>query len=329
MARTNYDSKRVIELLEQAMEGRSARAYSEATDINPAIISRIKNGDYRPGKKILVQIAQENPDAVSLDELMIAAGYSEKDINETKAKALANIFGTFVGTSTAVVGTNFVIKALAAAGSAGVIGLAPVLSPLVAPAVATSVIMHRYRKTTNIIKDYESTSIDEREKRKVEQLKANQKRFKTIAMGMIYQSLISKKVFGRTIEANNVDGDDLFLRESLLIDNIKGDDKRLDLYFVHFEESVFGEIPLSEDDMAVALLSKFAFDEPVENKQIDIITDSKEYYESLEQFANKISIKANIVALLIDVEKTEIAKESVITTYKDQESGNISFMEDE
>ena len=165
MARTNYDSKRVIELLEQAMGGRSARAYSEATGINPAIISRIKNCDYRPGKKILVQIAQENPNAVSLEDLMEAAGYSEEEIKEVNAKELANILGTFVGTSTAVAGTKIVIKALAAAGSAGAIGLVPMLSPFVAPAVAASVVMHRYRKTANQIKSYESAAIDEREKK--------------------------------------------------------------------------------------------------------------------------------------------------------------------
>ncbi len=322
MARTNYDSKKVIALLEQAMGGRSARAYSEATGINPAIISRIKNGDYRPGKKILVQIAQENPESVSLDDLMEAAGYSEKDINEAKAKALANFLGTFAGTSTAVMGTNIVLKALTAAGA---IGLAPVLSPMVAPAVTAGVMMHRYLKTANQLKDYESELIDEREKEKAEQLKSNQKRFKTIAMGIIYQSLISKSVFGKTIKTNDTDGNDLLLRESLLIDSLEGVNKRLDLYFAHFEESVLDEIPLSKEDFAVALLSKFAFDEPDENKQIDIITDNKEYYAALAQFAHKTSIKANIVSMLIDLETTEISKEEVITTYKDQDEDIIYF----
>ena len=318
MARTNYDSERVIELLEQAMGGRSARAYSEATGINPAIISRIRNGDYRPGKKILSQIAQENPSAVSLDDLMEAAGYSEKDINETKVIALGRLIGTLAGTGTSLAGLNAITAAATAAGAAGVAG-AFNLVPIAGPMVTAGILMHTIRKSASLANVYKSASIDEREKKKIEQLKANRKRFKTMVMGLLYQSLLSGKVVNKVIETNSADEDGLFLRESLIVDDLSGNGRRLDLYFADYEDGILEEFPLSEDDLAVAMLSTFAFEAPDEKKQVDIFTNSKEYYVSLTQFAHKTSIKANIVSVLVDVEKAEIEKEEVISTYKDQE----------
>jgi len=324
MARTNYDNEKVKELLEKAMSGRSARAYSEATGINPAIISRIKNDDYRPGKSILSKIARENPDAVSLEDLMDAAGYSESDIDKTKAKAIANAIGTFVGGGAVAGGLLF--NALTVATSAGTVGgLASAVMPVAAPAVVASAVI-QILKNTNRTSDENSSLINEEERKKIEQLKTSQKRFKIMAMGIIYQSLMSKNIISKTIEANNTDGEDLFIKDSLLIAGDKGDEKRLDLFFAHYDDGVLGRLHVSKEDLVVAVLSTFAFDEPDKNKQIDIITDNKEYYETLAQFAHRTSIKANIVAVLLDTENTEIIKEDVVSTYGDTETGLIHFV---
>lgn len=325
MARTNYDNEKVKKLLDKAMDGRSAKEYSEATEINPAIISRIRSGDYRPGKKILGQIAKENPKAVSIDELMEAAGYSEKDISETKERALAKLVGTLAGTGTTIAGINAITAAATAAGATGAFSFVPIAGPI----VTAGMMMYRLRKSASLINEYKNASIDEHEKKKVEQLKANRKRFKTMVMGIMYQSLISRNLVSKTIDEKNVNEENLFLKESLFVDDQKGNSRRLELHFAHYEEGILDELPLSEDDLAIAVLSILAFDEPDESKQIDIITNNKKYFASLTEFANKTSIKANIVTMLVDIDNAEIVNEAVISTYGDRDEHVIYFKETE
>ena len=259
---------------------------------------------------------------------MEAAGYSEKDIAETKNRALANLIGTLAGTGTTLAGLNAVsAAATAAAGAAGVAG-AFSLAPIAGSMVTAGILMQTIRKSTNILNEYKTASIGEKEKKKAEELKANRKRFKTMVMGILYQALISKMVVSKTIETNPDDENDLFLKESLLIGDSQNG-RRLDLYFAHFDKEILDEMPLSEDDLAVAVLSSFVFEEPDESKQIDIITNNKAYFASLTQFAHKNSIKANVVSILIDVERAEIINEEVVSTYRDKDDDLIYFVETE
>lgn len=151
-----------------------------------------------------------------------------------------------------------------------------------------------------------------------------QKRFSTIAMGILYKASAEKGILcqhGKVKDIDNLGGrpDDCIVVSGHNIENwwlvFWAKDKKLD-----------ENIIVSPKDRAGVMVSRFTASNADPHRMASIVVDNLELYEAVLKFKGHNCYRGNMSVILIDTEAIAIVKEEVIATYYEGEEGQNSCL---
>jgi len=302
-----YDKKKLSDLVRQAKGERTIRQYANDTGISPSIISRILSEDYKPGAEMIKRLVKKssNPRGnVTANDLMIAAGYLEKDTNK-------ELF-TSIGTAS--------LATIATISLATVSPVSAILaSQLAGKAIGKTIFDISNKKTkAGMLLDEVKTKLDSSdniENHFIEQEKKN-KDFIKKAMRGIMLSLLEKDnlLIGKS-DINSLQS--YVLPDELL--NVSNN--KIETWWFKFynceDDSILLE--LSETKAIVAaLFGSFVTIPEDPKRKLSFVVNNEEIYKEFIKLKRNNSYKGNVSVVLVDKNGTSVVSEEFISYFNNE-----------
>ncbi len=286
---------RLEELLNAAKGDRTMKKYAEDAGVNPATVYRTINGDYKPGLKVLGNLANHaDPNSgVTLEKLFVASKGNEtvKEITSAGSKvatmALGTMAGLFVG-----------LPMVAVPGMFGAVeGL-----KLIAGASSSK----KNADSTKKEKAYDITT------ERIHALQKKNQQFSAIASGIVYSQLAQK---GIRFRPGNKESLDYRLNE---------EDSVIFVEEEGIEEWVFSIVCMSDEDKelngfikktAPNTFMRFFFLPENKKRKISIVVNDEELYKVFAGFKGSNCYRGNVSVILVDEKQVRIVKEEYIAYY--------------
>lgn len=283
------EKNNLIDLVKKARGNRTLREYAKDADVNVSIISRIENGEYKPGRKVMQKLTSYNAKpqgGVTYQELLVAANKDEQ-------------YKKGVTAGMAAVG-------LMPMTLAGVPGITAALAALVTGSTMAKAEM--LLKESNI---KESTSETEAGVR-YSQLNKDIQRFAATAIGIIYGKMAELGIRFRPMIKDEVD---TVLYDTDVILAIESNDISSWLMkFVTFSQE---DVELDRIVMqsVTNMFEKLILERPDSSKKISIVVSNNELFNYLLEYKNKNSYRGNLSILQVDINMVKIIREEYISYY--------------
>ena len=273
----------VGELVKRAKgEDRSLREYARDSGVDPAILSKMINGNYIP-KKPGIYKALTNPQAsprggVTCEQLLAAAGASEDYQSGMSAGMSVGMLATL-----ADIPSSDMIKVLQARGIA-VSGCGKSEAPF--------------------------SAMKPEEVRRIQLIQSDLQRFAAIANGIILGSLGKKGLTFQLVHTDGVEVDHIHFDTCVRLMN-----HEVSEYLIRYEffsdEAVISE-PLAKNTVRRAV-EELVFLKPMKNRIVTVMTNHPGAYEDLYACKDQISYNGELTVVLFDPEKAILLKEEYLS----------------
>lgn len=279
---------RLEELLNAAKGDRTMKKYAEDAGVNPATVYRTINGDYKPGLKVLGNLANhaDPSSGVTLEKLFVASKGNEtvKEIASVGSKAATMALGTMAGL---FVGLPMV----------AVPGMFGAVEGLKLIAGASS---------SKKEKAYDITT------ERIHALQKKNQQFSAIASGIVYSQLAQK---GIRFRPGNKERLDYRLNE---------EDSVIFVEEEEIEEWVFSIVCMSDEDKdlngfikktAPNTFMRFFFLPENKKRKISIVVNDEELYKVFTGFKENNCYRGDVSVILVDEKQVRVVKEEYIAYY--------------
>ena len=265
-------------------EDRSLREYARDSGVDPAILSKIINGNYIPRKPGIYEAltnAQASPrGGVTCEQLIAAAGASEDYQNGMSAGMSVAMLTTL-----AEIPSSAMMKVLRARGiAAGGPGRSEGLSSAMKP----------------------------EEIRRIQRVQSERQRFAAIANGIILGSLGKKGFTLQLVHTDDVEVDSIHFDTFVRLMNHEVSEYLIRYAFISDEEA--GSLPLAENTVR-KLVEELVFLKPLKSRIVSVVTNHPDAYENLCACKDRLSYNGELSILLFDLEKAMILKEEYLSHY--------------
>ncbi len=293
--RQKPDYDRLNELIDKARGDRSWLQYAKDAEVDHAVLSKIRQGKYQPGKAVLQRLG--SPEAkpqggVTTADLMTAAGFTAESLVLMKSA--------------------HTMSRLALAASGGLLSGIPVVGIGAAAALATFALA--LRKVNRPLSAAEQEQADPE---LVKYVKAREK-YKTTARGILFSALAIK---GVTFQPGNINTIDTFgFRPDDYVTIL--DHKDINSWWFKYGITVgdddTADIPF--EDLISAFMQQVVTVQADKHRKISFVVDNPRAFSLLKQYKNHISFRGNLSVIQIDTENVTIVDEALISTYDEDRS---------
>lgn len=275
-------NKDLIELVKKARGNRSLREYAKDADVNVSILSRIENGEYKPGRKVLEKL--------TLPKAKPQGGVTYQDL----AEAVNDNEQYMKGIATGMTVAGF--------GEVPIPGASAALLTLAGAAVASI-------KPRQGISDGDMQQI---ETKRYTELNREIQRFTATATGLLYGKLTEMGVRFRPGNKDEIDivlyeGDSFLFIEEEVIDTWL-------LGYIAFSEEDRGMDKLVKKS-AKGMIERWLFTTPDPRRKFSVVVNDEALYNYLMKFKGKNSFKGNLSVIYIDVLSVQVIREEYIAFY--------------
>lgn len=291
---SNGDKEKLAKLVLKAKGDRSLRQYAMDANMSPSIISRIINGSYQPGIKVLQRLVSEEAKpcgGVTLEQLAIASGFASE-----------------IATA-----TTTIAKDVLNASRELIIGPIGILSGL-ATYAGTKIIQKR------------ASTVDPAEENEdvLFQCAKRQKKFKSSAWGIIRDTMSEKGIKWMPGRAE-ADGYAVKPDDFVFLD----DEPIHDWWFVFWakDSRMDSTEVISNEDWISVLIGRFISLPADSSRKLTLVLDSKEHYEAACLLKERNSYKGNLSVMLIDTENVRIVDEEELAYFNSNDKRTVHLLE--
>lgn len=281
--------KKLSELVKAARGDRTKRKYAEDSGVNVAIISRIENGDYSPGKNVLERLtsAKAKPQGgITYKDLLEAAN----DNKQYKKGVVAGMAAFPMG----AILNPFMIPAIVGGG---------VIKALDSSLETNGKNKKNEKEFLNEIKDF-ATGME---------------RYKATATGAIIAKLAEQGIWCRVGKQNDTDFLLNYTDLVLMFSENEIDTWILSCFTLNEENRNRKDFIKS---FAARFIDKLVHTESNPRKKASFIVDDEELYKFLLELKDKNSYRGNLSIIQFDAKNVKIIKEEYISYYDLNEKNN-------
>ena len=276
----------VGELVKRAKgEDRSLREYARDSGVDPAILSKVINGNYIP-KKPGIYKALTDPQAsprggVTCEQLLAAAGASEDYQNGMSAGMSVGMLATLSD-----IPSSDMIKVLQARGIA-VSGRGKSEAPF--------------------------SAMKPEEVRRIQLIQSDLQRFAAIANGIILGSLGKSGLIFQLVHTDDVEVDQI--RFDTCVRLMNHEISEYLLRYVFFSDEAVVSEPLAKNTMR-RRIEELIFLKPLRTRLVSVVTNHAGAYDDLCACKDRLSYNGELSVLLFDHERAMLLKEEYLSHYK-------------
>ena len=303
------------EQVRAARGNRSVREYARESGVDASIISRIENGSYTPGVKIIKRLTspEANPQGKITYEGLIEAADGDAKYKKGVKSGLAAAVSGLSGLATA----NLLPLAVT-----GLPGLTAALSMLAVGNVASIAMDLSQKNSQNLVKEEKENL--ENDISKYKNWNQEIQRFTATATGIILGKLAEKRLAFRF---TTKDDSEMPLYET---------DIRLTLEEEQLDSWVFCFVGTSLQDNSLDIFAKQATTRMFERfffwpsnprRKVSIVVNDTELFNHLMKYQGKNSYKGNMSVILIDVNRVIVEKEEYLSFYGLEKTGDKFLLE--
>lgn len=285
------------DLVRKAQGDRTVREYAKMAGVDPSTLTRIKQGNYTPGEKVLKKLVspQAAPQGnVTLEQLVKAANSS----------------ASYKGGLAA----GMAVLGMATGGLTGLPAVTTMLSILAGKEVEIKA------KALMKEKDEEQKGSNEIERERAmtqyRSLNIETRRFADFALGTIYRELINKSVCFRPSN-QGIDGLELYDTDTVL----SIEDNEIDSWLFSFAtfSKEYRNLDLLVKKSTKGMIERILFMKPNPSRKVSIVVSDKELFEYLLEFKGNISYRGNLSIIYVDAEEVRIIREEYVSFYDMEE----------
>lgn len=287
------EQNNLISLIKKARGNRTLREYAKDSDVNVSIISRIENGEYKPGRKVLQKLTsfEAKPQGgVTYQELLEVAN------NDEQYKK-----GLTAGMS--VVG----ITPMALAGIPGITAALAALAGGFTMTKAQELLQE---------KEIKKSISDNDEVARYSQLNQEIHRFAATAIGIMYGKMAEQGIKFRPIAKDEAD---LLLYDTDVLLSIE--ENEISSWLVKF--ATFSREDRELDRLVMQsvtnMFEKLLFEKPDLSRKVSIVVGNDVLFEYLTQYKERNSYRGNLSVIQVDVDLVEIVREEYISYFELEE----------
>lgn len=277
--------KKLPELVKIARGDRTKRKYAEDSGVNVAIISRIENGDYSPGKNVLERLTSSKAKP--------QGGITYKDLLEAANDNKQYKKGIVAGMATGIL-NPFMIPAIVGGG--------------VIKAIDSSL------ETNGKNKKNEKEFLNE-----MKDFATGMERYKATATGAIIAKLAEEGIWCRVGKQDDTDFLLNYTDLVLMFKENEIDTWILSCFTLNDENKNRKDFIKS---FATRFIDKLVHTEPNPRKKASFVVDDEELYEYLLELKDKNSYRGNLSIIQFDAKNVKIIKEEYISYYDLNEKNN-------
>jgi len=311
MSSSSYDRRKLAELVKEIKGERTIRQYANDTGISPSIISRILSEDYKPGAEMIKRLVKKSSKPrgnVTANDLMVAAGYLERDANKELIDSVVSIGGASLATVAAL--SLAMVSPIAAIPASQLAG--KVIGKTLADMQYKKAKAEKINNNENEIpkEDVVKDRLVEHEKQDKEFIK---KSMRGIMLALLENdNLLIGKDDINSLQFNVVPDEVLKISNHNIESwwfkfyNCPDDSDLLELY--------------TPQALAIALFGGFVTLPIDAKRKISFVINSDKLYNEFIKFKGNNSYKGNISVILIDKTNSAILKEEFISYFDDSDS---------